>query len=245
MAVSLVRIAQLLSKMGLGEKMLETGGDKSPLAADKSGLQKGQVLDADGNLLAGLGYNPADRTKAGHNLHEKSSVDAFVKALKGETPDPKAELKGKEAEAEADKAKAKAEEPGRPAAEEAPGPGRREGKELREDRQQDVRREERQEDVRAQGQKEAKEQAEPREGRDPPERRVEREKPDEDDKHGHAYAFTDPEEDEEDRGSGYRSSEVFADAERCHGTMEDGTRCVRRAREGRPFCRVHVHGTSA
>lgn len=243
MAVSLPRLAQLLAKVGLGAQIPEGSGDKSALAADRSGLQKGQVLDAEGKVVVGLGYNPADRTKGEQNLHEKSSVDAFVKALKGETPSTGQKTKAKEGEAD----KAGPAPDGAPAR--TPGeevPVRREARELREDRQQELRREERQEDVRAQGQREAKEQAEARESREAPEhRRVERDKPDDEDKHGHAYAFLDPEEDADEQESGYRSSEVFADAERCHGVMEDGTRCVRRAREGRPFCRAHLHGTSA
>lgn len=239
MAVSLPRIAQLLAKAGISAQTPEGGPEKSALAADKSGLQKGQVIDADGKVVVGLGYNPADRAKAGQNLHEKSSVDAFVKALKGETPSPGADAKAKTKEGEGDKSAAQAEAPARPTAEEAPG--RKELRELREERQQEVRREERQDDARAQGQKEAKEQAESRDHREVHDHlRVERDKPDDDDKHGHAYAFLDPEEDQEDGESGYRSAEVFADAERCHGLMEDGTRCIRRAREGRPFCRAHV-----
>lgn len=237
MAVSLPRLAQLLAKVGVGDKTPEGTGERSALAADKSGLQKGQVLDAEGKLVVGLGYNPADRAKAEQNIHEKSSVDAFVKALKGETPSAGPSSKAKDGEP--DKSGPAPEgSPARLPGEEAPA--RREGRELRDDRQQDLRREERQEDLRAQGQKEAKEQAETRDAREAHEhRRVEREKPDEEDKHGHAYAFLDPEEDADEGESGYRSTEVFADSERCHGVVEDGTRCVRRAREGRPFCRVH------
>ena len=231
-------LASLLAKMaGAQAEGKGEGKGKADGKTKTSGLKKGAALGEDGLLLAGMGFNKADKGKGKKNASEQANIARFLQDPDSpRTKSPKeakqaAEAKqaqqGKESKAPQDKPKA-TEQP--------------EAKEVREAFQQELRREERGEDARLQGQEQGEQQEvhEQREARDAQQQQKQKQRNKDDDQPdgGHAWADGDAEGSEDDI-DGNRSHHNFGEGTRCNGWLEDGSRCLRKPGTGSPFCAEH------
>ena len=188
---------------------------------------RGEVLSND-LLLSGLGYSKADKSKANKNKVEKQNVLRFLK-------DPKSELSqlmNRKRLRDSSKPERKSKEAATPAAEQAE---KREvaQERLREDRVQEGH-------IQGQEQAEPKELREQVEAKDLHHPQQDKRDKEEDGKGAGAWVLEDGEDEDEERRKG-GAAQVFSDAERCNGHIEDGSRCLRKAKEGTPFCSVHRH----
>lgn len=205
-------------------------------AKEHKGLLKGAVLGDDGTLLAGIGFNAEDRQTALKNVAEKASVDRFLQ-------DPK---EGKDAA----HLLRDAESAGPESQRAFPDQIEREGRELRELREE-IRVEERIDDARFQSMKEGRAAEETKESRENGEREREkdqdRDERDDDEREKHAAGWVleerEPEEGRKKRRA-IRLEDTLGGHTRCFGTLEDGTRCLRRPTAGTPYCREHGVPTS-
>ena len=223
-------LSGLLGKLGMATQ--PKGGEgvakKGLEGQQPGGLQKGQAI-GDGKVLAGLGFNGADKTGSRKNVAEKENVARFLKDP-GEEIEKLRGAKGEKAEAkEADKAAAEA---------------ARDRGDAKEAQREGVRKDERADDVRAQAREvqERREAKETPEAREPEkERQRERDQQDEREKHGQAWAHEDGEDDDPDRPKhgALHEDDALGDSVRCRGTIEDGSRCLRKPVTGTPYCREH------
>lgn len=215
----------------------EAGQAKHGEAVSKKGLEghhgkdeKGRVL-VDERVLAGLGYNGADKTGTRKNVAEKENLARFLQ-------DPNAEVEkllNKDAKTDAPAEDKKGAEAGRePAA-----------KETREAQQKEARREERADEARAQAREaeQVREQRETREAESAREREQERERDRrQGEGHGHGHGHDERQQEDEREPQGGASEEgAIGEMFRCKGTLEDGSRCLRKPMEGAPYCREHAH----
>lgn len=233
MAISGLRA--LLSQMGILQ--LQTGqgaeGGKGMKASGMKG-QKGapnsQALGDEGLLLTGLGYAESDVQTNRKNTAERSNLTRFLQKQLRDSPAPRAAVLTEEGVHQ------RFEEAGPDAPTEAA-----EGHEA--NAEQELSPQERRDNARVQGQKESAEQAELRESSETAEaeqQQQQRDDSEEEDKPGAGWVAEEQEEEGEQRKRGLRTPDVLADSMRCHGTLEDGTRCLRKARDGTPYCAVHA-----
>lgn len=224
-------LGRLLGKPGGGEVEGKASGLKTADGGEgeKPGLAKGSLLGEDGALLAGLGYNPADKRTGLKNVAEKENLARFLQELGREPKEAKPGLEKKE-------------EPATDAKRAEAGAERAEAKEQREQVDKEIRREERAEEAKAQAQHEAKEQRETRESAEAKEQqRQQRDEEDEEDKPGAGWVQEEIEGEEEEGGRrGMRQQDALGDPHRCHGLLEDGHRCLRRPVKGTPYCPEHA-----
>jgi hypothetical protein len=213
--------------------------DKSALRGEgKDGKlpEKGSLLGEDGQLLSGLGYNPTDKQAAAKNVAERANVERFMQEVNPEhlksafTDDKKG-------------AEVKAEKMDKTDAEERFDRDRTERQTIGEER----RLEERVDDTRAQVMQEAKNEKEQREVRETKEHEKERDQDergdDEREKHGTPWVMEEMDrEEEKKRRRGIRLDDALGAETRCHGLLEDGSRCLRKPMPGTPYCRQHTTG---
>jgi hypothetical protein len=214
-------IGKVISKLSGGAVKADVKG----LKAEPGKSEKGAPLgDPGGHLLHGVGYGTKDARNL-KNKAEEANVSRFLEPA--ETPKDSA-LKqqsgtGEEQSAVPEKKTA--------------------AQESREARDQDVRREDQKDEMKMSARAEAKEAQEEREKRDvrEKERSKDPDERDEEEKRGHGWVKEEAEEEEEDpRRPGHRNEEeVYADNARCKGTLDDGTRCLRKPVKGIGYCREH------
>lgn len=225
----------LLGKLGIPtpHKPGEVKADAKGLHAegkDAKGPEKGSLL-GDGTVLAGLGFNGEDKKGAAKNVVEKANIDRFMQDPSNDVKEFQNALRQMKDAEPMEKAHAH----------EGHHVDKKEAKELKEE----VRREEKLDDVRGQAAQETKEKKEARESAEAKEAEKERERDEEKDdreKHGGAWAQEEQEQDEQPkkrRGALYES-DLLGERTRCHGKLEDGTRCLRKPLEGSAYCREHM-----
>lgn len=192
---------------------------------DAKGPQKGRSL-ADGELIAGMGFSPEDKTTAQKNLAEKANIDRFMQDPTGAAREAREAPGFRDHAPAGDVRDARAED----------GPKGASSQELRDD----IRREERGDELRHRAGQEAKDPKE----REPPEKKeAERRRRDHDEEEGRrgspfVHEEITPDEDDEHRPA-LRDEDALGASDRCRGTVADGTRCLRRPVEGTPYCREH------
>ena len=219
-------LGSLLGKLATGEN---AGGElgqvsKQGLKGKKAKATKGETLDND-LLLAGVGFSGADKQTTTKNKSEARNIQRFLK-------DPKAELK----KLKANQNPAKETQGDKPTKEQADTFTKRDVQESARDQLAQERAQEAQQQVVEQQEpKELREQAEQHEHPLP---QQEKRKEQDDAKGGNAWVLDDDEDDSSEKSHG-NEAQVFSDIERCHGHLEDGSRCLRKAKEGSPFCPVH------
>ncbi|MBK6687529.1 MAG: hypothetical protein IPG45_23860 [Deltaproteobacteria bacterium] len=226
-------LGALLSRLGLGgptghEVGVEAKGLKGKEAAgEKPGLEKGTVLGPDGQALAGLGYNHEDRQSALKNLTEQSNVSRFLDAVHEQHEAPRlfAEQKNETGETKGTKTELDA-------------------KELAKDGDTQLRKDETVEDKKAAAQLETKEQEQVKEKHETKEaehegRERQKDEREDEEKHGHGWVLEEHEEDTPEGKRTLRTGDTLGDHHRCHGTIEDGTRCLRKPTKGTPYCPEH------
>lgn len=203
---------------------------------DPSKLEKGTLMGADGALLAGLGYNPKDHRTSAKNVAEQANLERFLHEMEGDPKEIGAK-KGEEAPQTQKKGEAKE---GREARE------GRDGKEAATENRGPDRARDKADDARIQGQAEAKEAKESHQTKESQEAEHQQgqqqrrdDQQDEQDKPGGAWVAEELEGQEVSSKRGLRAADALGEAHRCHGTMDDGTRCLRRPVKGTPYCREH------
>lgn len=223
-----------MSRLGLGgpagpQVGVDAKGLKAKEGGDKPGLEKGTPLGPDGQHAAGLGFNHEDRQSALKNLSEATNVSRFLDAVHEQHEAPRlfAEQKNEAGEAKGQRTEVDA-------------------KELGKDADTQLRKDETVDDKKAAGQLEAKEQEQVKERREAQEaeregkeRERQQDEREDDEKHGQGWV---QEEHEEDAPAGkhtLRTADALGDHHRCHGTVEDGTRCLRKPQKGTPYCLEH------
>ena len=230
----------LLSQMGLvrpgvgqGEGGMQT---KASAMKGAKGPTTGEALGEDGLLLTGLGYSGRDKHTDRKNMSERSNLTRFFQEQLREFPGPRTAMVSDEAQLQA------AEFADGPAGE-AQGEGATEG-EVRDApaEQQEMRAQDRREDARVQGQKEAAETAEARESTETSEAEQQQQQHDEDeeDKPGAGWVAEEMDEEGDERKRALRDPDALGQADRCRGELEDGTRCLRKAADGTPYCAEHA-----
>lgn len=227
-------LASLLGKLatpGKGEG--PTGNAAKGLKSEKGekgegpeGPAKGEAL-GDGALIAGLGFSRRDRRTQLKNKVEQEHISQFLKESQKSDETPKAP-EAKEAPGEAEMAE---QEP------------QSEVKEQHEATEQELRREEAHDEARVQGHateepQEAKEQIEAQEA----DAQQHDQQEDDEDKAGGGWVLEEAEEEEKRRGKGLREADVLSDQNRCKGTVDDGSRCLRKPVKGLGYCREHSLG---
>lgn len=237
-------LTSLLMKLGLTGKMAdgkglvakgEKGMEGSAKEGGAEGPGKGALMGEDGALLSGLGYNTADHRSSAKNISERANLEKFLKEMGPETG-AKGELKEPGAEqSKGAEAKDKAETPGQP----------KEAKDAPADNNKSEARRETADEARVQGQAEAKEAAEARETRETQEaesgqqQRQQKDEQDEEDKPGAGWLAEEFEERDEDRKAGLRTPDAMGNPNQCRGTLDDGSRCLRKPVKGMQHCREH------
>lgn len=219
--------------VGKSEKGLKSDGK----GEGPEGASKGEALTEDGGLLAGVGYNTQDRRTSRKNVAERANLERFLKEMDGEDAGEtgKAQANDQGPEAKKDEAKPKTEaKEAREAKEQGPEQNRAEAKR------------EGPEDGRVQGQAEAQEAAEAHEAKEPQEAEAEhqgggrgQDEEDERDKPGGAWVAEELEDKSDKDNVALKSPDALADAHRCRGSLEDGSRCLRRVVKGSHYCREH------
>jgi hypothetical protein len=213
-------LASLLGKM-VGKAVGGMKTDAQPKADPKTTVpEKGTpVGDRGDHLLHGVGFATKDKHTTDKNRAEASNMKTFLEHQKEAKEGPEAKLDlGRSPDGEV--------------------ADRRDAKELRDAKDQDVRRDEAKEDAKGVAQKEAKEERERIETKDKEqkqrdEREEEREKP------GGAWVQEDPDEDEQGHERKLRDADELTDQNRCKGILEDGSRCLRKPLKGLSHCREH------
>lgn len=235
-------LTALLMKLGMVQK--GPGGPGGPVKGEAKGLEgetkdaakaeKGALLGQEGALLAGLGYNIKDHRTSAKNVAEQANLERFLHEMEGQ---PK-ELGAKKGEEGPQGLKKGAE--GKEARE------GREGKETQAEARGPERARDKAEDGRVQGQAEAKEAAEARRETEAKEtegqgqhKQQQDDQQDQDDKPGGAWIPEELEGQEISSKRGLRASDSLGEAHRCSGTLDDGTRCLRKPVKGTPYCREH------
>lgn len=231
-------LGALLQMLGLAQKGAE-GAEGKPgaegqaeakglVAQGKEGLPKGAQLGPDGEVLAGLGYNGADKETGEKNVNEKQNVERFLKDTtveRSKDENPFSKL-GERATEEA--------APKEQLAEQA------EAAETKEAADGEIRREEANEEARVVGQqteaKEAKEQSEVEDARE----QQHQQDDDEEEKPGAGWVAEELEDEEQERRKGLRMDDPLGEVHRCRHTLEDGTGCLRKPVSGTPYCREHA-----
>ncbi|MEE2901372.1 MAG: hypothetical protein VYC39_03545 [Myxococcota bacterium] len=216
----------LLGKLAASEAASEGMGDlsKQGLKGKKSKATKGETLEND-LLLSGLGFSQTDKKTNTKNKSETQNILRFLK-------DPKGEIKKLKAQKNLTK----------DSSTEKNSPNQADNfirKEVQEPIKEQLAQERTQE-----AQQQAVEQLEPKELKEHSEAhehalpQQEKRKEQEDSKGGNAWVLDDDDEGSTEKESG-GEAQVFSNVERCHGHLEDGSRCLRKAKEGSPFCAVH------
>ena len=216
----------LLGKLAAGETAGEevSALGKQALKGKKAKTTNGETLEND-LLLSGLGFSQADKKT---NIKNKSEAQNILRFLK----DPKGEVK----KLKAQKNLTKDSSTEKNSQNQADTFTRKEAQEpIKEQRSQERAQEGHQQAIEQIEPKEVKEHAEAHEHALPqPEKRKEQE----DSKGGNAWVLDDDDEGSTEKESG-GEAQVFSDVGRCHGHLEDGSRCLRKAKEGSPFCAIH------
>src|SRR5688572_13346053 len=91
-------------------------------------------------------------------------------------------------------------------------------------------------------QAETKEKQEVEEGHEAESR--DQEERDEEDRPGGAWLLEEGAQEEAERSRGLRQREALGEESRCHGTVEDGTRCLRKPIDGKAYCLEHTAGSA-
>jgi len=216
----------LLGKLAASEAASEGVSDigKQGLKGKKNKTVKGETLEND-LLLSGLGFSQKDKKTNTKNKSEAQNILRFLK-------DPKADLKTTK--------------PQRMSGHETPADKTSQSpsdtftkKEVQESAKEQIAQERAQDNqqhaIEQQEPRELKEHAEAHEHVSP---QQEKRKEQEDSKGGNAWVLDDDDETNSEKESG-SEAQVFSDVERCHGHLEDGSRCLRKAKEGSPFCAIH------
>ncbi len=209
---------------------VEAHGMKGEKANPKT--EKGAPLgDTGGHLLVGVGYGIKDARSQLKNKAEAENVNRFLETQL-EAKDPDAKSKTHEHEhAGADKRDSDLAE------------RKNELQDKRETRDREMRREDRRDENRLQTRQETKEQQDqPRDQKEARERdRRERDDRDDDRKQGAGWVLEEMEQEDHRPRQGLKSDAgVFTDTNRCRGTLDDGTRCLRRPVKGIGYCREHA-----
>jgi hypothetical protein len=63
------------------------------------------------------------------------------------------------------------------------------------------------------------------------------------DEHGGGWVMEEAAQEESEASKGLRNLEVLGEETRCHGLIEDGTRCLRKPIDGKAYCAEHSVGT--
>ncbi len=238
-------LAGLLGKLGLGMGKPEL---KGPTKAEAKGMEgegeallKGEEIGPDGALLAGIGFNGKDKKTQQKNKIEKANVERFLKELGKEGAQEAKEVPAEAQAAPNEEAKDTSE-----AQNEAGEVNQNETQEQSETKEKAQLKEEHKEDARLQGQAEAKEQQELKEQREADQSEQQQEKDqqeqqDEDEKPGAGWVLEEHEDEKKRRKFGLRSADSLGHQTRCKGTLEDGSRCLRKPSEGSPYCLEHGH----
>jgi hypothetical protein len=225
-------IGGLLGKLGLLGKG-PAAADEGKVAAqalkaeggeaEKPGLPRGALLGEDGALLAGLGYNPADRHTDQKNVAEKNAVARFLEELGGDAPatapgNPRegaTETKGETREAEARENTAPEEKRSEERGERAAGP--------------------------AEEPREARRAKEPEEAERQRERdRDGQEKREDEDAQAQGWVAEEQEQEAPRKRRGLREADALGEHHRCRGHGDDGGQCLRKPVRGSAYCREHA-----
>lgn len=234
-------LGALLGKLGIvrpGESA------KTPQVAAK-GLEgqpgeektKGAAIGPDGTALSGLGYNVEDKQTLRKNVAERENIARFLREIKDDGPLLKEDLAPKDALKDGPKEVKEAKD----AKEAKEAKDQKEATEVKETKDAKGR-EEAKEEVKTAARQETHEE---RERRDQQERERHRDqqqqKKDEDEGAGSGWVMSEQEAEEaEERRRGLRDGDVMGEAHRCHGMIEDGSRCLRKPISGTPYCREHA-----
>ena len=200
---------------------------------DGAKTEKGALLGADGALLAGLGFNIKDHRTSAKNVAEQANLERFLQEMNGE---PK-ELGGKKGAEEGPMAQKGAAREGKEA--------RGEAKDAPADAKAAEQPRDKADEARVQGRAEAQEPAAAREAPEKAEAEQQGQQQhrddqsDDEDKPGGAWIMEEIEGEQVVGKRGLRSADALGHAHRCNGTIEDGTRCLRKPVKGTPYCREH------
>lgn len=224
-------LAALLGKMFVGKAVGQMKGEKAGKEAggQEAPNPKGAPLgDEGGHLLFGVGYGVRDKHTKLKNLAEQENMKSFLDAHQ-DTVERKDEPK----------LLSELKDPGKGETESAE---RRDPQEMREAKDQDVRRDEARDEARIQGQQETKEPDKKENAEAKEAEHQQQEERDEEDKPGGGWVMEEDEAEEQDQKRGLRDAGVLTDQNRCKGTLEDGTRCLRKPVKGLGYCREHTAG---
>jgi hypothetical protein len=208
--------------------------EKSALQGkDQKAAEKGAALGDEAALLAGLGYNPADKQALQKNVAEKANIERFMQEVVHDSQKTTATDDKKGDAFLADKN-------GKTDADERLERDRGEKSQAIDDAKLD----DHIDDVRAHVTHEAKQEREHRDVRETKEHQKDRDQDqnqDEQEKHGTPWIQEEIEhEEEKKRRRAIRLDDALGAEARCHGTLSDGSRCLRRPVPGTPYCREHV-----
>lgn len=227
-------LAALLGKMFVGKAVGQMKAEKKGKEGEGelAPNSKGAPVGDEGELLLfGVGYGVRDKHTKLKNLIEQENAKSFLDAHQDgvdrkDEPKLLRELK----------------DPGKGGDAETEAADSRDPQELREAKDQDVRREEARDEARIQGRKETKEpdKKENADAKEP--ERQQQEQRDDEDKPGGGWVMEEDEAEETDQKRGLREAGVLTDQNRCKGTLEDGSRCLRKPVKGLGYCREHTIG---
>jgi hypothetical protein len=190
--------------------------------------EKGSVMGDEAMLLAGVGFNVEDRQSVVKNVAEKANVERFMQELGSDKQTVAVQTTKQEGDQQGSTSKERME---------------KEALELKDNRE-DVRSEERVDTSRSEALFEARDQREQREvAGAKKEKEQEREDDREDDRNKHGNAWIPEElqrEEEKKRRRGVYLDDALGVNMRCHGRLDDGSRCLRKPVPGTPYCREHA-----
>lgn len=221
-------IQRAFQGMGIGAEASPEG--KLAESSDPDGLPAGLVdgveeMGEEGLLLRNLGFTRTDRRSEKRNVSEQANIEQFLQAegkelalsMPEEVEVPSVEHDAFEGEVANEQEQLRETKEERAAFAEAREIQEGfEGVSLKEEApaEQDGG------DSQSEGGKEGEEQ-------------------DEDERPGAAWLAEELDEREKKKKRDADGAEVFADVHRCRGTLEDGSRCLRKAQDGTPYCQIH------